>query len=767
MKNIILFLACSLFTLDYAYAGIGKSKYSAHEHASSLRQDLNNLIEKAKNSQYQDEKVLNEILAIYYYFPLGDFLPLDIDFLKNGFNKVSSPQSTHVMLNFLSKMKQLHTLDKQELQSCVAKTKYSDGLADFLSSLVEFDQIPLLGMELFKNQVDSLDNESLQPLICNIFLFKKVPLLGAQYVKDLITKLDGKEVAQLFWDERSLGGLMCLGTDFVAVQFDKLNPMERKEVLSVLFQYRFNVFFGAEFIKKQFQQMGSSNLLTLARKIFSEGLLSQEGVITQDLVKKYTGKDLKQLWPENIADLVTKSIITTLSDKDFKQLWIDGFEEKIPILREHICRIPAKERSKFIETCIENCYEEAVYKGLDGLPSEQMFQFLKRCISKKSFDTVVADYILKLQPNQQTLLLKQCIQEKTCEEAVKKAMIKLSPDARMPYLKDCIKNHFLEDIVQTYTESLKPTAKKELEEFISKTNAFKKNKAAEIVVAESEPPQIQIAEKFSVSPKKKKGKKNQSNQPQIFNTEDEDSKSIITYTESSATDLADPYVFEDRFCKMEGEKYPEIPEIEQIPSGDISVRYCIDTWNRHINTDPEFNPVTYKTTENNMKIFLDHSGHHFISSRMQRKLCGNATEKKLKDNAEITYLKSAHLAMDNFFANENKRMCTAFIVPEEEDSLPQNTKIWYLENLITNSQIIDEEEFEGQKSVIYEVQNPIQCMEIVKNGAQVMLTQFETNTFNCALQKDRPALLTVYPVQEKDEINTLTSRLGTLTLRNE
>ena len=88
-----------------------------------------------------------------------------------------------------------------------------------------------------------------------------------------------------------------------------------------------------------------------------------------------------------------------------------------------------------------------------------------------------------------------------------------------------------------------------------------------------------------------------------------------------------------------------------------------------------------------------------------------------------------------------------------------------MSDLFQQSQYIEENLKDGQKSIDYESTDAIDCLLIIKNSKYITLKSFETSTFRCALQKSGDALLTVYPVEKREE-TMLTKSMEKLQLKD-
>ena len=108
--------------------------------------------------------------------------------------------------------------------------------------------------------------------------------------------------------------------------------------------------------------------------------------------------------------------------------------------------------------------------------------------------------------------------------------------------------------------------------------------------------------------------------------------------------------------------------------------------------------------------------------------------------------------MQDFLQDSTRKMCTAFMIDIKEDKVSQEHHIEYLNKLVNGSKCKEEDWKDDQSNVTYETNASISSMLILKEKqGNIVLKTFKTSNFICALQRDREALLTAYPIQETHE----------------
>ncbi len=259
------------------------------------------------------------------------------------------------------------------------------------------------------------------------------------------------------------------------------------------------------------------------------------------------------------------------------------------------------------------------------------------------------------------------------------------------------------------------------------------------------------------SPSKNKNKnKNRNKKSKNNNKEKYDSKTIISQGPSIAS-----YVGTELFIQSWdnrnlidhlAEDIADLSALDDLvpDKDDAHVRNFVELWN---NKEEDFFQIIGKKSQQNMEVFTDHIGHHFISSWVTEKLLGEKTRLKVKNHSkEWDCLSQTSLAMKEFLNDDERPICTAFLIPSEDQKISQSQQIAYLKDVLTASHWTEKGEKEGQHSVDYETEQTLLGLSIRKDQTgKILLESFETNTFTCVLQKNGNSLLTAYPLPQTAE----------------
>lgn len=334
----------------------------------------------------------------------------------------------------------------------------------------------------------------------------------------------------------------------------------------------------------------------------------------------------------------------------------------------------------------------------------------------------------------------------------------------------------LDDIVKPYIDIIKNERIKKnvLERLLTASStAFKKEKAPELVkeVAELKPVMAKIEEpKFTNSeeikspPKKKNKKKKKAKESQEVV---DDNKTIISEVPSSEASFLTDGKFANRFGgrNFDVANHEELEDLVKSPHE--VVQECVRFWDNSVNVETGFNAVIAKGTQEDMNLFVEHSGHHFISSFVQYEVLGKKSTGTINTQSkEYQLLNQTSLATEVFLNDSKKIRCTAFLLEKlERVSVAPKYCIEYLAKLLQSFKYVEEDVKEDQSCVIYQTDAPISCVSINKKGSDVItLHTFQTDIFICALRKDGQALLTAYPVEKAVETENLVNSMRALVI---
>lgn len=160
------------------------------------------------------------------------------------------------------------------------------------------------------------------------------------------------------------------------------------------------------------------------------------------------------------------------------------------------------------------------------------------------------------------------------------------------------------------------------------SGVFKKNKALTPIPQEPQKSIMRTLEssksklfketKFeeTKTPKNKNKKNKNKNKKEL----DDDKSCILSEVASSVATFLTPEEFANRLNITRFYDVANASDLEDFlcPSSEVVVQ-CLALWNTILNTEHGFTYVIKPSTQENIEIFAEHSGHHFISDVVQKK----------------------------------------------------------------------------------------------------------------------------------------------------